>query len=301
MDVLLSLLVVSFFGTLVLLILNRSGAISNLLRITGLYDIVDERRCHVYMLFGKVVGMIDEPGLHILPIKLGLRAFLIAPFGERHVLDLRLDQRYLRSQPVNSEEGAPMGVGVWYEMFVSDPVAYLFKNTDPQGSLAANVSNATIRTLSNMPLAEMLEERHRMSQLVRTEVSEKSREWGYALGSVYIRKVHFRDPEMMRQIEAKVVNRLRQVTSAIRQDGVNQVSIITNTADRQAAIAFARAQAIRPEIVGEALRKINSDAAVAAALFEILETQKILSSKAQLTIVPEGQPLLAQLIAGEKK
>ena len=102
-------------------------------------------------------------------------------------------------------------------------------------------------------------------------------------------------------IEAKVVNRLRQVTSAIRQDGVNQVSIITNTADRQAAIAFARAQAIRPEIVGEALRKINSDAAVAAALFEILETQKILSSKAQLTIVPEGQPLLAQLIAGEKK
>jgi hypothetical protein len=132
-------------------------------------------------------------------------------------------------------------------------------------------------------------------------VSENSREWGYALGSVYIRKVHFRDPEMMRQIEAKVVNRLRQVTSAIRQDGVNQVSIITNTADRQAAIAFARAQAIRPEIVGEALRKINSDAAVAAALFEILETQKILSSKAQLIIVPEGQPLLAQLIAGEKK
>ena len=78
MNVLPSLLVVSFFGTLVLLILNRSGAISNLLRITGLYDIVDERRCHVYMLFGKVVGMIDEPGLHILPIKLGLRAFLRA-------------------------------------------------------------------------------------------------------------------------------------------------------------------------------------------------------------------------------
>ena len=52
------------------------------------------------------------------------------------------------------------------------------------------------------------------------------------------------------QIEAKVVNRLRQVTSAIKQDGANQVSIITSTAERQAAIEFAKAGAMRPEIVG---------------------------------------------------
>ena len=80
---------------------------------------------------------------------------------------MRLDQEYLRSQPVNSEEGAPMGIGIWYEMYVSDPVAYLFKNADPRGSLRANVSNATVRCLSNMPLADMLENRHAMSQTVR--------------------------------------------------------------------------------------------------------------------------------------
>ena len=72
--------------------------------------------------------------------------------GKCHVLDMRLDQEYLRSQPVNSEEGAPMGIGIWYEMYVSDPVAYLFKNADPRGSLRANVANATVRCLSNMPL-----------------------------------------------------------------------------------------------------------------------------------------------------
>ena len=58
---------------------------------------------------------------------------------------MRLDQRYLRSQPVNSEEGAPMGIGIWYEMFISDPVAYLFKNADPRGSLRANVSASVIQ------------------------------------------------------------------------------------------------------------------------------------------------------------
>ena len=65
----------------------------------------------------------------------GLAAFLVNWMGQRHVLDMRLDQEYLRSQPVNSEEGAPMGIGMWYEMYISDPVAFLFKNTDPRGSL----------------------------------------------------------------------------------------------------------------------------------------------------------------------
>jgi hypothetical protein len=45
--------------------------------------------------------------------------------------------------------------------------------------------------------------------------------------------VHFRDLAMIRQIEEKVVNRLRQVTSAIKQDGANQVNIIKSTAERR--------------------------------------------------------------------
>jgi regulator of protease activity HflC (stomatin/prohibitin superfamily) len=117
-------------------------------RLFGLYAIVQEGTCRVYVLFGKVVGVLDEPGLHILPFAIGPAAFVVNFLGNCHALDLRVDQEYLRSQPVNSEEGAPMGIGIWYEMWVSDPVAYLFKNTDPRGSLRANVSNATVRCLS---------------------------------------------------------------------------------------------------------------------------------------------------------
>ena len=266
-------------------------------RMFGLYAIVTEGTCHVYVLFGKVAAVLTEPGLYFLPLKMGPAAFIINFAGRRQVLDMRLDQVYLRSQAVNSEEGAPMGIGIWYEMFVSDPVAYMFKNADPRGSLAANVSNAVVRNLSNMPLADMLETRHTMSQSVRQEVSPKSHEWGYQLGSIYIRKVHFRDEGMIRQIEAKVVNRLRQVTSAIKQDGVNQVSIITSTAERQAAIEFAKAEAMRPRIVGEALNAIAVDPDVANALFEILETQKITEGKASLTLMPSGSAPLAKLFA----
>ncbi len=271
-------------------------------KLFGLYMVVEEGQCKVFVLFGRVIGEIGEPGLHFPIFRFGPRAMLVPFFGRVHTLDMRLDQRYLRSQPVNTEEGTPMGIGAWYEMRISNPVAFLFENTDPRGSLDANVANATVRGLSNMPLPNMLEDRHRMSRVVRGEVSPKSESWGYTLGSVYIRKVHFRDLNMIEQIEQKVVNRLRQVTSAIRQAGANQVDIITSAAEKEAAVEFARAEAVRPELVGQALVEIAKDKDVAEALFEALETQKLVEGQSELTLVPagSGERLLTDLIASRE-
>jgi regulator of protease activity HflC (stomatin/prohibitin superfamily) len=269
-----------------------------IVRLFGLYTAVPEAHSQVFVLFGKVIGTIDEPGLHIPIFRFGPKAVLVRFFGKVHTLDHRLDQRYLRSLPVNTEEGTPMGIGVWYEMRVSNPVAYLFENTDPAGSLQANVTNATVRSLSNMPLEHMLENRHTMSRMVRGEVSPLSEKWGYALGSVYIRKVHFRDQHMIDQIEQKVTNRLRQVTSAIRQAGVNQVAVVTSGAEKDAAVEFARAQAVRPELVGSALAEIGVDQEVLASLIELLEIQRIEKGEAELVLLPLGADgLLTSLVA----
>jgi len=48
-----------------------------LCRLFGLYTVVQERSCCVYVLFGKVIGVLDEPGLYFLPTKLGLAAFFV--------------------------------------------------------------------------------------------------------------------------------------------------------------------------------------------------------------------------------
>jgi regulator of protease activity HflC (stomatin/prohibitin superfamily) len=261
------------------------------------YTIVREGTCKVFVLFGKVVHSIDEPGLHFLIPKLTWRAFVINFLGRIYTLDLRMDQRYLRSQPVNSEEGAPMGVGVWYEFVVSDPVSFLFRNADPSGSLAANINNTTVRCLSNLPLGKMLEDRHSLSQMVRTEVTAKSQEWGYHIGSVYIRKVHFRDEQMIREIESKVINRLRQVTASIKQDGDNQVHIITNSAQKTAATEIGKAAALRPLIVGQSLAEISKDPEVIKVLFDILETQKIIDHAKEILIVPKNNKTLNDMVA----
>jgi hypothetical protein len=97
------------------------------------------------------------------------------------------------------------------------------------------------------------------------------------------------------------VNRLRQVTSSIKQDGANQVSIITSTAERQAAVEFAKAAAMRPRIVGEALNRVAADPDVEEAMFEILEIQKIIDSKARITLIPEKGGILPELLASTSR
>ena len=104
---------------------------------------------------------------------------------------------------------------------------------------------------------------------------------------------------MIKQIEEKVVNRLLQVTSAIKQDGANQVSIITSTAEKQAAIEFAKAAAMRPRIVGAGLQQISSDPEIARAMFDILEAQRLVDGEAQIVLMPKGNDFLRQLTASQ--
>ena len=46
-------------------------------RLFGVYTIVRERRCQVYVLFGKVIGILNEPGLCFLWPRLGWKALFV--------------------------------------------------------------------------------------------------------------------------------------------------------------------------------------------------------------------------------
>ena len=70
------------------------------------------------------------------------------------------------------------------------------------------------------------------------------------------------------------------------------------TAAGQAAIEFAKAAAMRPRIVGEALQQIGQDPEVSASLFSILEVQNLLTGNAKITLIPKNNELLGALVAG---
>jgi len=259
-------------------------------RIFQLWRVLPERTVIVYTFFGKVVGQVEEPGLFFPIVHFGPKALLFPFFGKAYTVRTAFNQAYLRNQLVNSEEGAPMGVGIWFEMFVNNPKAYLFQNSDPLGSLKANVATAIVKQLSNLKLDVLLENRDALSRKVREEVSPTSTQWGFSLGSTYIRKVAFRDAGMINEIQRKVVNRLRQVTAAMRQAGENEVAIIHSEADKKASQRLGQAQAVRPQIIGEALAEIQKSPEVATALFTLLDLQATLRSQGKIILSSGDSP-----------
>jgi len=77
-----------------------------------------------------------------------------------------------------------MGIGIWYEMWISDPLVPVQEHRSAR--LAARQRQQLHGPLPEQhAVAEMLQTRHNMSQTVRAEVTGKSTEWGYQLGSVY--------------------------------------------------------------------------------------------------------------------
>ena len=273
--------ILTFIGAMFLIALGR---------IFQLWRVLPERTVVVYTFFGKVVGQVEEPGLFFPIAHFGPRALLFPFFGKAYTVRTQIHQAYLRNQLVNSEEGAPMGVGIWFEMYVNNPKAFLFQNSDPMGSLKANVATAVVKQLSNLKLDVLLENRDALSRKVREEVSPTSSQWGFNLGSTYIRKVAFRDQGMIGEIQRKVVNRLRQVTAAMRQAGENEVAIIHSEADKKASQRLGQAQAVRPQVVGGALAEIQRVPEVATALFALLDIQATLKSTGKVVLASGDMP-----------
>ena len=266
------------------------------LKLFGLFVCIRECEAQVYTLFGKVIGTLDTAGLAFPISHFGPRAMLVPFFGKRYAVNTALRQHYLRSQMVNSEEGTPMGVGIWYEMRVKDPVSYLFTNANPDGSLQANVTSSTISTLSNLEMEMMLEDRHSLSRTVRQTVSPLSEQWGYQLGSVYIRKVEFTDAKMVHNITDKVVKRLVQVTSAMKQDGENRVGLIKSETAYKVSQKMAEAAAARPDIVGTELNEIaKTDPEILESVLQVMEVNNLLDSSASVDLLPDNSQYLIQL------
>ncbi|MEI6338946.1 MAG: SPFH/Band 7/PHB domain protein, partial [Verrucomicrobiota bacterium] len=69
-------IIVTFFACLIFVPL-----LLTLSRFVCLFAVVQECEAHIFLLFGKVVSVIDQPGLHFLPLKIGPHALLIRFFG----------------------------------------------------------------------------------------------------------------------------------------------------------------------------------------------------------------------------
>ena len=101
---------------------------------------------------------------------------------------------------------------------------------------------------------------------------------------------------MVENITEKVVKRLVQVTSAMKQDGENRVGLIKSETAYKVSQKMAEASAKRPEVVGETLNAIaKRDSEIMGAVMEVMETEKLLSSGAEVDVMPANASFIVQL------
>ena len=83
------------------------------LRLFGLYTIVQEGTCQVFVLFGRVVGILREPGLHILPFQIGLSELLCSggQVAQRHLRRRKDGTGGIRDEPDDVPGGRNPGRG----------------------------------------------------------------------------------------------------------------------------------------------------------------------------------------------
>ena len=101
---------------------------------------------------------------------------------------------------------------------------------------------------------------------------------------------------MVKNITEKVVKRLVQVTSAMKQDGENRVGLIRSETANKVSLQMAEASAVRPAVVGKALNEISrKDIEILNAVLDVIETNKLLESEASIDLVPGGTTVLVGL------
>jgi malonyl CoA-acyl carrier protein transacylase len=108
--------------------------------------------------------------------------------------------------------------------------------------------------------------------------------------------VAFTDKNVVDNITDKVVKRLVQVTSAIRQDGENRVGLIRSETAKRVSQQMAEAAAMYPKVVGDILNQIQKkDPEILDAVLEIREFEQIMASGAEVELIGSEQKLLLTL------
>ena len=101
---------------------------------------------------------------------------------------------------------------------------------------------------------------------------------------------------MVDNITEKVVKRLVQVTSAMKQDGENRVGLIRSETANKVSQKMAEAKSTRPGVVGRALNEIaQEDHEILAAVMQVMETDSLLSSSATVEVLPKGPGVMIEL------
>jgi regulator of protease activity HflC (stomatin/prohibitin superfamily) len=237
--------------------------IIGLLMLGSAIRIVPEYRRLVVFRLGRCIGA-KGPGV----------VFLIPVVDRGVVVDLREQVREIPHQTSITKDNAAISVDfIWYYKIL-DPTESVLQVGNFEAA-AQGMATTTLRAvIGGIPLDDVLSEREKINNLLRTRLDEVTERWGVKVTNVEIREIippREISDAMNRQMSAER-NRRAVVTESTGQreaainvaEGEKQAAILRSEGDRQSAILRAQgereAQLLRAEGFANALEKIYEKA-----------------------------------------
>lgn len=211
--------------------------------------------------FGKLLVILDKPGLHTMVERL-------FPWIETHVVSLRRDFRHFQDVHVNDSRGTTVIVDIWLEVRVEDPVKALFHVADWNASLQNLVSHAATSILGNREFKEILCDRTELATILQRDIGQETARWGVKVELVFIRNVSLL-PEVSRQIFETIAARLERAKADIDEAGRLAVAELDANTSVRVSTLVADAKGQYPLAVGRALAQLRKEPAVFDAYTEL--------------------------------
>lgn len=213
--------------------------------------------------FGKLANRVDDPGLHFL-VDHGL------PWVRTVRVSRRLQSLLLRDIEVHDVGGTELGVDVFVEYRITDPVKATFAIDDLTRALENVVSHGVITVLGVRQVGEILRDSGGLGDAIRRELEPETAPWGVVVHRVLLRQIR---PSLManEQFLGEIAAKLEKVKARIEEEGRQAVALLHARTSAEVAVRVAQARGQYPRAVGTAYAAIRSDREVYEAYRELHE------------------------------
>lgn len=255
-------------------VLAAGGAVAGLvvgwvaMRVASAMTVqLDDRQVALVTTFGRLVTVLRQPGLHVLPSKL-------LPWVDVQRVSEARDFRSYKGIHVNDSRGTTMRVDLWVELHIIDAAKSQFAVTNWNRSLESVVSHAALSILGKSDFQHVLQDRQELGERLRADIAREAERWGLSIDSAFIQQIELL-PEVAAELSNTIAARLERATAEIDATGRLEVAQLEADTSREVASLVAQARAEYPLAIGGALASLQGTPDVLAAYLELFELSQL--------------------------
>lgn len=238
---------------------------------------VEEESCALVTRFGRLVALLDRPGLQLCWDRW-------APWVRVHHVSMRRDFRDINNVNVHDAEGSAIVLDLWLEYRIVDAAKALFGVDNWDESLQNLISNCATAILSNRSFQDILIDRTELDQALKAQTADEATRWGISVQRVFIRSIKL-SADVYQQVLDRIAAKLELAKAEIEEMGRTRVAELEAATRLMVATHVADAKGQYPKSIGEALVEIGRQPRVLTAYNTLYELGHV---RPHRTVVFEG-------------